>query len=91
VIKYILIFQLHNFAKEKIMRRTLSFFIGVILGGLAGAVIALLFAPESGPELRNRLRERADNLGGEIRQAAATKRIELQERLDTLRTPRTQE
>ncbi|MDO9129706.1 MAG: YtxH domain-containing protein [Anaerolineales bacterium] len=73
------------------MRRTLSFFIGVILGGLAGAVIALLFAPESGPELRIRLRERADNLGGEIRQAAATKRIELQERLDTLRAPRTQE
>ncbi|MDI6770633.1 MAG: YtxH domain-containing protein [Anaerolineales bacterium] len=73
------------------MRRTLSFFIGVILGGLAGAVIALLFAPESGSELRIRLRERADNLGGEIRLAAATKRIELQERLDTLRAPKVQE
>jgi len=72
------------------MRRTLSFFIGVILGGLAGAVFALLFAPESGPDLRNRLRERAGNLTGEIRQAAATKRIELQERLDTLRAPKAQ-
>jgi len=73
------------------MRRTLSFFIGVLLGGLAGAVIALLFTPESGLDLRNRLRERADNLATEIRQAAATKRIELQERLDTLRAPKAQE
>jgi len=72
------------------MRRILSFFIGVLLGGLAGGVIALLFAPESGPELRNRIRERAENLAGEIRQAAATKRIELQERLDTLRAPKGQ-
>ncbi len=72
------------------MRRILSFFIGVILGGLAGAVIALFFAPESGLEMRTRLRERADTLAGEIRQAAATKRIELQERLDTLRAPKAQ-
>ncbi len=70
------------------MRRILSFFIGVILGGLAGAVIALLFAPESGPELRNRMRDGVDNLAIEIRQAATTKRIELQERLDTLRAPK---
>ena len=73
------------------MRRTLSFFIGVIVGGLAGAVIALLFAPESGPEFRNRMRDGVDNLAIEIRQAAATKRIELQERLDTLRAPKVQE
>ncbi len=72
------------------MRRTLSFFIGVLLGSLAGAVVALLLAPESGADLRNRLRERADNLVSEIRQAAATKRIELQERLDTLRAPKAQ-
>jgi gas vesicle protein len=72
------------------MRRILSFFIGVLLGGLAGGVMALLFAPESGPELRNRMRERAENLAGEIRQAAATKRIELQERLDALRAPKGQ-
>jgi len=73
------------------MRRILSFFIGVIVGGLAGAVIALLFAPESGPELRNRMRDGVDNLAIEIRQAAVTKRIELQERLDTLRAPKAQE
>jgi len=70
------------------MRRTLSFLIGMLLGGLAGAVVALLFTPESGTDLRNRLREGVENLSTDIRQAAATKRIELQERLDTLRAPK---
>jgi gas vesicle protein len=70
------------------MRRILSFFAGVLLGGLAGAVVALLFAPESGLDLRTRFREGADNLVTEIRQAAVTKRIELQERLDSLRAPK---
>jgi gas vesicle protein len=70
------------------MRRTLSFFIGAITGGLAGAVIALLFAPASGQEMRARIAERTDSLAGEIRQAAATKRIELQDRLETLRAPK---
>jgi gas vesicle protein len=70
------------------MRRTISFFIGVIMGGLVGATIALLFTPESGPELRDQIRERAESLTTEIRQAAGSRRIELQERLETLRSPR---
>jgi gas vesicle protein len=71
------------------MRRTISFFIGVIMGGLVGATIALLFAPDSGNELRDQIRERAESLTKEVRQAAGTRRIELMERLDTLRAPRT--
>ncbi|HCM96871.1 MAG: hypothetical protein A2X25_05435 [Chloroflexi bacterium GWB2_49_20] len=69
------------------MRRTISFFIGVIMGGLVGATIALLFAPESGPDLRDQIRERAESLGTEVRRAAGTRRIELQERLEILRSP----
>ena len=71
------------------MRRMISFFIGVVLGGLVGATIALLFTPESGSELRDMLRQRAESLSSEVRQAAGTRRIELQERLETLRAPRT--
>lgn len=71
------------------MRRLLSFLFGAILGGLVGSTTALLLAPESGAELRARLRERVDAFGAEIRQAAATRRIELQQRLETLRAPRT--
>ena len=70
------------------MRRTISFFIGVIMGGLVGATIALLFAPNSGADLRDQIRERAESLSSEVRQAAGSRRIELQERLDTLRAPR---
>ena len=70
------------------MRKTLSFFVGIILGGLVGATLALLFTPESGTELRGQIRQRALSFTDEIRQAASTKRIELQERLETLRTGR---
>jgi gas vesicle protein len=70
------------------MRRTFSFFIGVILGGLTGAVLALLFAPESGEELRTKIQDRSQNFAADIRQAASTKRIELQNRLETLRAPK---
>jgi len=70
------------------MRKTLGFIIGAIVGGLVGATLALLFAPESGNELRAQIRDRAQTFGTEVRQAAATKRIELQERLDTLRAPK---
>lgn len=69
------------------MRRTISFFVGVVMGGLVGATVALLFAPESGSELRNQIRDRADSLTGEIRQAVGDRRIELQDRLETLRNP----
>lgn len=70
------------------MRRILSFLLGVILGGLVGSTLALLFAPESGTELREQIRERFSALGAEIRQAATARRIELQQRLETLRSPR---
>jgi gas vesicle protein len=70
------------------MRRALSFFIGVTVGGLVGATLALLFAPVSGSDLRAQIRDRAENLTAEVRQAANTKRIELQGRLETLRAPK---
>jgi gas vesicle protein len=69
------------------MRRTISFFAGVVMGGLVGATVALLFAPDSGSELRDQIRDRAESLTGEIRQAVGDRRIELQDRLETLRKP----
>jgi gas vesicle protein len=70
------------------MRRVFSFLTGIVLGGLVGSILALLFTPSSGAELRTQIRERADSFSGEIRQAVSTKRIELQDRLETLRTPK---
>ncbi|GAB4432192.1 MAG: hypothetical protein Kow002_20250 [Anaerolineales bacterium] len=70
------------------MRRMFGFLIGVLVGSLVGSTIALLLAPESGEELRTHLRERGQNFATEIRNAADARRIELKDRLDTLRAPR---
>jgi gas vesicle protein len=70
------------------MRRFFSFFIGATIGGVIGAAVALLFAPASGEELRTQITDRTQVFATEIRQAANTKRIELQERLEILRAPK---
>jgi gas vesicle protein len=67
------------------MRRVVGFFIGVTIGGLVGATLALIFTPASGKEIRAQISDRAQTFAADIRQAANTKRIELQERLETLR------
>ena len=69
------------------MRRAFSFFIGTLIGGIIGAAVALLFAPSAGTDLRVQISDRAQGLAADIRHAANTKRIELQERLETLRAP----
>jgi gas vesicle protein len=70
------------------MRRVFSFFIGATIGGVIGATMALLFAPASGAEMRTQINDRSQAFANEIRQAANTKRIELQERLEILRAPK---
>jgi gas vesicle protein len=70
------------------MRRVFGFFIGATLGGMVGATLALLFAPASGQEIRTRITDRAQTFALDIRQAASTKRIELQDRLEVLRAPK---
>jgi gas vesicle protein len=67
------------------MRRVFGFVLGIMVGGLIGSLVALLFAPESGATLRDELRARGENLMADIRQAAETRRIELTDRLETLR------
>jgi gas vesicle protein len=70
------------------MRRTFGFLIGITVGGLVGSTIALLLAPESGDELRGQLRERGQNFFNDVRHAADERRIELRQRLETMRAPR---
>jgi gas vesicle protein len=70
------------------MRRMVGFVIGATIGALIGAVVSLLFAPSSGEELRAQINSRAQTFATDVRQAANTKRIELQERLEVLRSPK---
>jgi gas vesicle protein len=65
-----------------------GFLIGIFVGGLVGSTIALLLAPESGEQLRAELRARGDGFFIDVRHAADERKIELRQRLDTLRAPR---
>jgi len=70
------------------MRKLASFSIGAVLGGMVGGVLALIFAPKSGLELRSLIKNRFNILSDDVQQAVQTKRIELQNRLDNLRSPK---
>jgi len=67
-----------------------GFFIGIVVGGLVGSMVALLLAPDSGEKLRNEIRERGQGFINDVRHSADTRRIELRNRLETLRAPRPQ-
>jgi gas vesicle protein len=65
-----------------------GFLIGILVGSMVGSTIALLMAPESGEELRGKLRDRGQNLVNDVRHAADSRRIELRGKLDTMRAPK---
>jgi gas vesicle protein len=70
------------------MKRMFGFLIGILVGSLVGSTIALLMAPESGEQLRSQLRSRGENFFNDVRHAADERKIELRQKLDTLRAPR---
>jgi gas vesicle protein len=49
-----------------------AFLIGFVIGGLTGAVVSLLFAPQSGEETRVYIKERAIELGDRANETAQT-------------------
>ena len=70
------------------MRRMFGFLIGIFVGALVGSTVALLLAPESGENLRGKLRERGQSFMTDVQHAADSRKIELRSRLETLREPR---
>jgi gas vesicle protein len=69
-----------------------NFFTGLLMGGIIGAVLGLLFAPQPGEKTREQLRGRADeilSLGKsaweEGKEAATQKGEELKSKLDQAR------
>ena len=69
------------------MRRAISFLSGAIMGALVGVTLALLLAPVSGETLRSQLKERSIKLQVDVKQAAASRRAELEQQLAALRAP----
>ncbi|MBI3159735.1 MAG: YtxH domain-containing protein [Chloroflexi bacterium] len=70
------------------MRRMFSFIFGAALGGLVGAVVALLWAPYSGEELRGEVRTRVATFQNELGEAVSSRRIELERQLAGMRKPK---
>jgi gas vesicle protein len=70
------------------MNRVGNFILGAMLGGLVGAVTALLLAPSSGEQLRTDVATRAEHIRLEVAQAAVQRRAELERQLAELRSPR---
>jgi gas vesicle protein len=70
------------------MHRVSSFLSGFIMGSLIGGALGLLIAPASGERLRQQMQERAQQFQIEIKQAAATRRTELEQELAALRQPK---
>lgn len=62
-----------------------AFLIGFVIGGLTGAVVSLLFAPQSGEETRVYIKERAIELGDRVSDTAQTVSKEVETRSDEYR------
>ena len=63
----------------------MRFLMGFIIGMILGAVVVLLTTPQSGRDLQRGVRSRIDEIMAEGRQAAASRRAELEARLTELR------
>lgn len=70
------------------MRSITRFLEGFTLGGLVGVVVALLFAPSSGEDLRMQMQNEATRIRSEVTDAARTRRAELEQQLAAMRSPR---
>jgi len=67
------------------MRKFFRFFSGVIFGAITGSAIALLFAPESGSELREVIGIRYQTLRKQFVQAMLERRAELESEIENFK------
>jgi len=70
------------------VKKILSWLIGLSIGAAIGAVIIMIFVPETGEQITNRIKEGFEGAMEEARKAAATRRKELEEELATIQKER---
>ncbi len=70
------------------MRKFMVFLAGLVVGLWTGGVLAMLFAPQSGAALQQRIREGVDRLVEEGKSAAEARRLELEEQLESFKQGR---
>lgn len=69
------------------MGRVFRIMAGVLLGAAVTGGLVLLFAPQSGEDTRRMIEERIEAVLAEGREAAETRRLELQSQFETLKQP----
>jgi len=67
------------------MNKVFGFLSGAIMGFLVGGTLSLLLAPDSGEDFRSKLQERTQRIQDEVKNAAYSRRIELEQQLSALR------
>jgi gas vesicle protein len=70
------------------MRRMMMLLAGAMCGALVGSVTALMLAPVSGMEVRQRIRGRVADIRADVIEAYETRRAQLEAELEALRKPR---
>ncbi len=68
------------------MKQFFAFLMGAFIGALIGAVLALLFTPRSGEELRQQVRSRVEQIAEDIRSAVEDERKRLEEEFAALKS-----
>ena len=71
------------------MRNVTNFLSGFAIGALVGFGVLLLVTPYSGEELRGRVQSEVTRIQSEVKEAAADRRLELEQQLASLREPHT--
>jgi len=69
------------------MGRVFRILAGVLLGAAVTGGLVLLFTPQSGEDTRRMIEERIEAILAEGREAAETRRLELQSQFETLKQP----
>lgn len=69
------------------MKRTMSLALGLFFGAMVGVAVVLLFAPQSGSELRQRVREWLQDILEEARRAGAARQAEIAAHFPIIQPP----
>ncbi len=67
------------------MRKVFSFLAGLLIGVITGGALGLLFAPESGSAVKQKIQEYVDRLVDEGKAAAEIRRQELEAQLEAFK------
>ena len=67
------------------MAKMVNFLLGFVTGALVSSVVVTLFAPSSGTELQDQVKEYVRNMQDEMQSAREMRRREMEEQLANLR------